>query len=224
MRRILLALFALPFMFSAIAIVHEAKASEAAPVDLTEAAKARIAPGIHVFFGDGTLQVVEQDGSISLETKVVLPRGNFYRIPASGTVEGIEMYPRWTPTANTRRGNPRLKASYGPGERGNAMGDCKITISWDRGTDPILRVVRIHGNAQPEDIGLRRSRGCIRIPDSLCSTLTSIARRGMRVFFHPGASGATARPPGPRRSSFSTTLHNISRAPMPRSAAHIPQP
>jgi len=137
---------------------------------------------IIVSFSNATLTVSE-DGQSVMQTPVVLPRGNFYPVPVSGTVTSAVMGPRWTPTPRMIA-TGKYRNSYGPYEAGNAMGHCKVSISFDI-THRILRYVRIHGNAQPEDLGRNLSSGCIRTPDALCEMLTSLARPGDRVHFVP---------------------------------------
>jgi lipoprotein-anchoring transpeptidase ErfK/SrfK len=129
---------------------------------------------ILVDFSTGILNVVDANGVVQFSTPVVLPRREFYSVPVSGVVTSASMGPTWAPTANTRAAHPgRYKASYGPYEPGNAMGHCKITIDF-ASDDPILRTVRIHGNAKAADLGGRYSRGCIRIPDAVCAIVTSL--------------------------------------------------
>lgn len=112
-----------------------------------------------------------------LQTPVVLPRGNYYPVPVSGTVRQAILGPRWTPTAKMHRDHPgRYKRSYAPYEKGNAMGACKLIIDFNSRV-PIMQHVRIHGNAKTDDLGRRLSRSCIRIPDELCSTLVSYVQR-----------------------------------------------
>lgn len=138
------------------------------------AAIADTARTVIVDFSTATLRVYEA-GTVVVETPVVLPKGDYYPVPINGTIYRSEMGPRWTPTANMHRDHPgRYRQSYGPYEPGNAMGHCKLSIDFERSDEyPILRTVRIHGNAQPADLGLRRSRSCIRIPDALCGALVS---------------------------------------------------
>lgn len=140
---------------------------------------------IYVNFSTGTLTVTNAQQQTLFQTAVVLPRGNYYSVPVSGTVFRAEMGPRWTPTAKMHRDLPgRYRASYGPYERGNAMGHCKLSINFDS-PEPILKSVRIHGNAKEEDLGQRKSRSCIRIPDDLCSQLVQHTIAGSTfVKFH----------------------------------------
>lgn len=127
---------------------------------------------VTVDFTDARLTV--QHGSTTvLETAVVLPRGDYYPLPLFGILRRGVMGPTWIPTENMHRDYPgRYQERYGPYEPGNAMGHCKLYIDFDRADEyPILNTVRIHGNAQLSDLGKRRSRSCIRIPDRLCRTL-----------------------------------------------------
>lgn len=138
---------------------------------------------ITVDFGTATLQV-HDNGRIVMETAVVLPRGNYYPVPVSGTITRAEMGPTWIPTANMHRDKPGYyRRSYGPYQRGNAMGHCKISINFDI-THRILPFVRIHGNAREQDLGMRLSRSCVRIPDNLCQSLISAVQGHSQVRVH----------------------------------------
>ncbi len=134
---------------------------------------------IVVDFTEFTLTTYDS-GEVIFTTPVVLPRGDYYPVPVSGTVSKAEMGPVWVPTDNMHRDYPgRYKQRYGPYEPGNAMGDCKITIDFDGNIEeryPILKTVRIHGNAQSKDLATRVSRSCVRIPDALCPLLVEAAR------------------------------------------------
>lgn len=138
---------------------------------------------IVVSFSEATLTVYEDEKAI-LQTPVVLPRGNYYSLPRYGTVSAAIMGPSWRPT-------PRMIATgkyrkyYGPHSNGNAMGHCKISIDFDR-SSRVLQYVRIHGNAKQEDLGRRKSSGCIRMPDNFCSSIVSIlSSENVRVSFIP---------------------------------------
>lgn len=127
-----------------------------------------------VDFSTGTLRVVAMDGTERFITPVVLPRGNYYPVPVSGTVRRAELGPIWIPTARMHQDNPgKYKPRYGPYESGNAMGHCKISIDF-KSSHPLMTYVRVHGNAKPADLGQRRSRSCIRIPDKVCRDLVGV--------------------------------------------------
>lgn len=120
---------------------------------------------------------VQRDDRVRVETPVVLPRRSYYPVPVSGTVTRAVMGPIWIPTANMHRDQPgRYKARYGPYEPGNAMGHCKLYIDFDIDL-PLLKTVRIHGNAKTSDLGTRKSRSCIRIPDAVCPDLVNAVQR-----------------------------------------------
>lgn len=135
---------------------------------------------ITVSFSSATLSVRDLTASDGeevtlLETPVVLPKANFYRLPATGTVVRAEMGPSWTPTPTMHRTKPgKYKSYYPPYARGNAMGHCKLTIDYD-GNPSGLDAVRIHGNAKADDLGKKRSAGCIRIPNHVCSTIVALS-------------------------------------------------
>lgn len=129
---------------------------------------------IIVNFSKFELTVLEGDRTV-LHTSVVLPRGDYYPVPISGTVTRAELGPTWVPTPNMHRDYPgRYRTRYGPYQSGNAMGHCKLTIDFAGDIEnqhPILRTVRVHGNAQQKDLGTKVSRSCVRIPDTLCPSL-----------------------------------------------------
>lgn len=119
-----------------------------------------------------------------LETPVVLPKANFYSLPATGTVVRAEMGPPWTPTPTMHRTKPgKYQSYYPPYARGNAMGHCKLTINYDSNSSR-LDAVRIHGNAKARDLGRKLSAGCIRIPNHVCSTIVALSNEvPVRVIF-----------------------------------------
>ncbi len=128
---------------------------------------------IVVNFSTATLEYI-RNGQVLFSTSVVLPARDYYPVPIAGTVERASMGPTWVPTRNMHRDHPgRYRRSYGPYQAGNAMGHCKLEIDFGgaEAQHPILRTVRIHGAAKPEDLGARLSRSCIRIPDAVCPTL-----------------------------------------------------
>jgi lipoprotein-anchoring transpeptidase ErfK/SrfK len=130
---------------------------------------------ITVNFSTATLTISDDD-EVIFETKVVLPKSDYYTVPVSGVVERGISGPTWTPTANMHRDFPgRFKEHYGPYEKGNAMGHCKITINYGEAEqrESILQYVHIHGNAKDIDLGKRLSRSCVRVPDSFCASLLS---------------------------------------------------
>lgn len=132
---------------------------------------------IQVSFTAAKLVVVDNKVEPILETPVVLPKANFYSLPATGTVVRAEMGPSWTPTPTMHRTKPgKYKGYYAPYENGNAMGHCKLTIRFD-GDDPALQHVRVHGNAKDQDLGQKRSAGCIRIPNDVCPMLVAMSMR-----------------------------------------------
>ncbi len=130
---------------------------------------------IRVSFTTAKLVVVDNKVEPILETPVVLPKSNFYSLPAAGMVVRAEMGPSWTPTPTMHRNKPgKYKGYYAPYENGNAMGHCKLTIRFDS-DDPALQHVRVHGNAKDQDLGQKRSAGCIRIPNDVCPTLVAMS-------------------------------------------------
>jgi len=123
-----------------------------------------------VDFTNATLTVTNEH-RVVLKTPVVLPRGNYYPVPVSGVVQKAVLGPTWVPTDNMHRDHPgRYQRYYGPYQRGNAMGHCKLHINFDN-SSPSLEHVRIHGNAKPQHLGKRLSRSCIRIPNKHCRPL-----------------------------------------------------
>lgn len=62
--------------------------------------------------------------------------------------------PTWTPTASARREDPTLPTIVRPGPE-NPLGDYALYLSWPR--------YLIHGTNEPDGVGRRVSRGCIRL-------------------------------------------------------------
>lgn len=62
--------------------------------------------------------------------------------------------PTWFPTAATRADNPELPVSVGPGRR-NPLGKFAMYLEWP--------AYAIHGTNDPDGVGRRVSRGCIRM-------------------------------------------------------------
>lgn len=118
---------------------------------------------IVVDFTRGELTVMTDMGETLFFTLVVLPKRDYYPLPASGLVIDAMMGPTWSPTPNTRAQNPgRYKPFYAAYEAGNAMGHCKLTIDFDQ-TDP--------------ELDERHSRGCIRMPDAVCETMIDLVNQ-----------------------------------------------
>jgi len=131
---------------------------------------------VFVNFTDATLSIFDDSDRELFKTSVVLPKEEFtYPLPVMGKVVSATMGPTWVPTDNMHRESPgKYKAKYLPYEKGNAMGHCKVTI--DFGGNPRMEHVRLHGNGKETDLGAKLSRGCIRIPDSACSSLVTLLK------------------------------------------------
>ncbi len=124
---------------------------------------------------------IVRNGQLLHSTRVVLPHSaQAYRLPVHGVVQQAIWKPSWTPTAATRKAQPRLKAYYRGGESGNAMGDIKLVIQYEAGSN-IPSTVRIHGAAAEVDLGTRKSRGCIRVQNSFAPTLLQAVNEGQRL-------------------------------------------
>lgn len=134
---------------------------------------------VGVDFNKGWLVAMDKDDNVLMVTRIVLPRAKFYDLPVSGKVIETTNSPTWTPTPNMHKQRPGFyKPVYYPGDPGNAMGECKITMDFSIFDDVMAGVnsskmngVRIHGNAKNYDLGRRKSAGCIRIPDKMCPSL-----------------------------------------------------
>lgn len=140
-----------------------------------------------VDFSKGTLVVKSPKSEILVKTEVVLPRKEFYKLPVIGVVTDTTNKPTWTPTETMHKEKPgKYKKFYRPGEPGNAMGHCKVSMDFSPSGEikaQQLTGVRIHGNAKTTDLKKRKSAGCIRIPDKMCSDLLKHLSEGSIVKF-----------------------------------------
>ncbi len=106
----------------------------------------------------------DNDGTV-LKFPVALPRKN-PPLPAKGFVKKVEVGAMWYPTQKTREYYLRTKKTelpkaIPPGHPLNAMGKGKITVVFEgQGIDP---AVRIHETNDSHSIGMRVTRGCIRL-------------------------------------------------------------
>ena len=105
------------------------------------------------------------DGNRELKRyPVAVPTNDWLPLPLIGKVKRIEFDPWWYPTEKTRiayfkRYQIELPKIVGPGDSKNGLGKAKIIIIFKNFDIPI----RIHGASNPETIGKRASRGCIRM-------------------------------------------------------------
>lgn len=80
--------------------------------------------------------------------------------------------PTWFPTAATRTDNPELPEAVAPG-RNNPLGKFAMYLEWPS--------YAIHGTNNPDGVGRRISRGCIRMYPWHIEALYSEVRIGTRV-------------------------------------------
>ena len=70
-------------------------------------------------------------------------------------IDGVYVYPAWTPPAEMRRENPSLPSLISAGSPKNPMGARALTLSGGK--------YAIHGTNRPDSIGTDASYGCIRM-------------------------------------------------------------
>ncbi len=101
------------------------------------------------------------------------------KLPFDGWVEKVEFNPYWAPTSGTREAyfqkfGIELPVLIFPGDARNAMGKVKLHIVWN---DPnVNKTIRIHGTNEPKSIGMRVSRGCIRMHNDDIEVLAKIIK------------------------------------------------
>ena len=98
----------------------------------------------------------------------------------SATIQRKAKWPRWTPTRNMIRREPRKYARFAkgvPGGRGNPLG-ARALYLYRNGRDTMYR---IHGTTQPRSIGRAVSNGCIRMLNSHVMDLYNRVPVGARV-------------------------------------------
>lgn len=106
-------------------------------------------------------------------------------LPLTGEVKRIQINPWWYPTPGTRaaylkKNEEELPAVIEPGNPKNALGEAKIEIDFENFNLPI----RIHGTNDPDSIGKRITRGCIRMRNEDILSLIKIIRGGKtRIIF-----------------------------------------
>lgn len=144
-----------------------------------------------VDLGKGELTSLNEKGEVLFQTKVVLPRKDFYNVPIVGIVYDITGNPTWTPTQSMHKSNPgKYRDFYPPRTPGNAMGFCKASMDFTVSDGVIpgadsnqMQGIRIHGNGKEWDLGKHLSSGCIRIPDPICPSLVKNSIKGTYVYF-----------------------------------------
>lgn len=98
----------------------------------------------------------------------------------SATVGRKAKWPRWTPTRNMIRRNPKKYAKYAsgvPGGPGNPLGSRALYLYQGK-RDTLYR---IHGTTEPSSIGRAVSNGCIRMLNKHVEDLYERVRRGAEV-------------------------------------------
>jgi lipoprotein-anchoring transpeptidase ErfK/SrfK len=119
---------------------------------------------IRVNFSKMVLRV-ENNNKIEAEFLVALPRKN-PKLPVKGEVKKIILNPTWYPTEKTREyyfqtKKIELPKVILPQHPLNALGIGAIDIKFE--SDNISPLVKIHGTNDPNSIGKRITRGCIRL-------------------------------------------------------------
>jgi len=105
-----------------------------------------------------------KDGVEIASYPVAVPKSNLYHRPTEGELIKIIVNPAWYPTEKTRNYYLKTKGVelpkiVPPTDPRNAMGAAKLIIKFNGVSEPI----RIHGTNDPNSIGKRITRGCIRL-------------------------------------------------------------
>lgn len=111
------------------------------------------------------------------EFPIAVPSGNYFALPLIGEVSKIIYNPVWYPTEATRRDYfarkgvelPRIVRADDPR---NALGKVNFIIKFQGFTG----LIRIHGTNEPESIGKKITRGCIRLYNEDAVELAEIIR------------------------------------------------
>lgn len=126
---------------------------------------------IYVSYSDRRLYLVKARGQ-ALSYPIAAPRpGDLWQGVMPITRKAIN--PKWTPTAEMRRENPRLPASIPGGHPQNPLGSHALYLG--------SSLYRIHGTDAPSSIGLPVSRGCIRMHNAHVAHLYARVGVGTRV-------------------------------------------
>ena len=108
------------------------------------------------------LYLLDRSHNVLKVYPVAGPKFRAYPRPLVGRVEKIEINPVWYPTEKTRadflKKGKKLPKVVPPGPE-NPLGVAKLKIKWSNWDEPIM----IHGTNEPQTIGKRVSRGCIRM-------------------------------------------------------------
>jgi lipoprotein-anchoring transpeptidase ErfK/SrfK len=120
---------------------------------------------IRVSFRDATLTLRTSDAAALAQFPVAIPR-HLPTQPIEGVVQSVIRDPWWYPTDKTRaayfkKHGAELPEKIPPGDPQNAMGVGKIVINFN--TSEANQTIRIHGTNDPDSIGKRITRGCIRL-------------------------------------------------------------
>jgi len=105
-----------------------------------------------------------KDGIEISSYPIAVPRSNLYHRQTEGELIKIVVNPVWYPTEKTRiyylkSKGVDLPKMIPPDDPRNAMGAAKLIIKFNGVSEPI----RIHGTNDPNSIGKKITRGCIRL-------------------------------------------------------------
>jgi len=107
---------------------------------------------------------LSKDGVEIASYPVAVPKSNLYHKQTEGELIKIVVNPVWYPTEKTRiyylkSKGVDLPKMIPPDDPRNAMGAAKLIIKFNDINEPI----RIHGTNDPNSIGRKITRGCIRL-------------------------------------------------------------
>lgn len=126
-----------------------------------------------------------------LRFPAVLPAHQF-DLPVTGSVVRTDYQPTWRPTDGTqdaylRNYGIKLPDAIPYGNPQNAMGEGRIVMSFDQWwmNQNDNQYIRIHGNANEEDLHQRLSRGCFRLLDEdIITLMNAIGDRQPALIIH----------------------------------------
>jgi len=145
-----------------------------------------LGPGeIHVYPSEFALYWTLADNR-AIRWAVGIGRGNLYH-PGTFFVRGKRKWPRWIPTHDMKKRNPRAYSKFvkggiyekgQPGGISNPLGARALYLYNAAGRDTYLR---IHGTNDPRTIGIEVSNGCARLVNDQVKQLYAMVPVGTKV-------------------------------------------
>lgn len=120
---------------------------------------------IKIKFSEFKLFLFDASGKEIINFSVAIPKRTL-KLPIVGWTRKIEKNPWWYPTPATRiaylkQKEMELSKAIPPNDHRNAMGKIKFIIIWE--TPGVNPAIRLHGTNDPNSIGKKITRDCIRM-------------------------------------------------------------